>query len=64
MDLNFGVVGYGAWGAHHADTISKTPGARLISLQLRPRTAGNGQKRRFPLLKYIPIIAKCSKGKI
>ena len=48
MDLNFGVVGYGAWGAHHADTISRTPGARLISIATPSADSQERAKKAFP----------------
>jgi myo-inositol 2-dehydrogenase/D-chiro-inositol 1-dehydrogenase len=31
-DLRFGLIGYGLWGAHHARSIVKTPGARLVAI--------------------------------
>ncbi len=30
--VRFGLIGYGAWGQHHAATIAKTTGARLIAI--------------------------------
>ena len=30
--VRFGLIGYGAWGQHHAATIAKTPGARLVAI--------------------------------
>ena len=30
--VRFGLIGYGAWGQHHAATIAKTGGARLIAI--------------------------------
>ena len=48
MDLNFGVVGYGAWGAHHADTISRTPGARLGSIATSSVDSQERAKKAFP----------------
>ena len=48
MDLNFGVVGYGAWGAHHADTTSRTPGARLVSIATPSADSQERAKKAFP----------------
>src|SRR4051812_44776085 len=30
--VRFGVVGYGAWGAHHARAIASVPGAELVAV--------------------------------
>ncbi|MCX5908484.1 MAG: Gfo/Idh/MocA family oxidoreductase, partial [Deltaproteobacteria bacterium] len=48
MDLNFGVVGYGAWGAQHANTISKTPGARLVSIGTPSADSQERARKAFP----------------
>lgn len=32
VDLRFGLIGYGAWGIHHAHAILKTPGAKLVAI--------------------------------
>jgi myo-inositol 2-dehydrogenase/D-chiro-inositol 1-dehydrogenase len=32
MSVRFGLVGYGAWGRHHARAIRETPGAELIAI--------------------------------
>jgi len=34
-DLGFGLVGHGLWGAHHANAIAKTEGARLAAVAER-----------------------------
>lgn len=31
-NLRFGLVGYGAWGSHHAQAIAKTAGAELVAI--------------------------------
>lgn len=31
-DVGIGLIGYGAWGAHHARAIQETPGARLVAI--------------------------------
>ena len=33
--IRFGLIGYGAWGKHHADAIHKTAGARLVAVAAR-----------------------------
>ncbi|MFO0061956.1 MAG: Gfo/Idh/MocA family oxidoreductase, partial [Planctomyces sp.] len=30
--VRFGLVGYGAWGSHHARAIAETPGAELVMI--------------------------------
>jgi myo-inositol 2-dehydrogenase/D-chiro-inositol 1-dehydrogenase len=30
--VRFGLVGYGAWGSHHARALAKTPGAELVAI--------------------------------
>jgi len=33
--IRFGLIGFGAWGQHHANSISKTAGAELVALAAR-----------------------------
>ena len=33
--VRFGLIGYGAWGSHHARAIAKTPGAALVAVAVR-----------------------------
>ena len=30
--VRFGLIGYGAWGQHHAATIARTEGAQLVAI--------------------------------
>ena len=30
--VRFGLIGFGAWGKHHAQTIAKTRGAELVAI--------------------------------
>lgn len=39
--LRFGLVGYGAWGRHHAQAIGETPGAALVAVA----SPGEGAER-------------------
>lgn len=32
MAVRYGLIGYGAWGSHHASAIRKTPGAELVAI--------------------------------
>jgi myo-inositol 2-dehydrogenase/D-chiro-inositol 1-dehydrogenase len=34
-EVRFGLIGYGAWGSHHAAAIAQTPGARLVAIAAR-----------------------------
>lgn len=34
-DVRFGLIGYGAWGSHHARAIRETDGARLVAIAAR-----------------------------
>jgi myo-inositol 2-dehydrogenase/D-chiro-inositol 1-dehydrogenase len=34
-NVRFGLVGYGAWGSHHARAIAATPGAELVAIATR-----------------------------
>ncbi len=34
-NARFGLIGYGAWGSHHARAIAKTPGAELVAIAAR-----------------------------
>src|SRR5687768_10240244 len=33
--VRFGLIGFGAWGSHHARAIAKTPGAELVAIAAR-----------------------------
>lgn len=43
--IRFGLIGYGAWGSHHARAIAQVPGARLVAVAARSE-AGREQARR------------------
>ena len=32
LPVRFGLIGFGAWGQHHAKAIAKTPGAQLVTI--------------------------------
>jgi myo-inositol 2-dehydrogenase / D-chiro-inositol 1-dehydrogenase len=34
-DVRFGLIGYGAWGSHHARAITSTPGAQIVAIAAR-----------------------------
>jgi myo-inositol 2-dehydrogenase/D-chiro-inositol 1-dehydrogenase len=42
--VRFGLIGYGAWGSHHARAIARTPGAELCAVAARtPATCAQAQ---------------------
>lgn len=46
--LRFGLVGYGAWGKHHADAINRTPGATLVAVAARSEATASSARETFP----------------
>lgn len=48
MELRFGVIGYGAWGSHHARAIAETPGAKLIGIATPSQESQEKVRKDFP----------------
>jgi len=46
--LGFGLIGFGAWGRFHADSISKTSGAELKAIAARSEASRNAAQEAFP----------------
>ena len=46
--IRFGLIGYGAWGRHHAEAIAKAPGARLAAIACRTEATAEAARRDFP----------------
>lgn len=46
--LRFGLVGYGAWGSHHARAIAKTAGAELTAIAVRSATSQQAAREAHP----------------
>jgi myo-inositol 2-dehydrogenase/D-chiro-inositol 1-dehydrogenase len=46
--LRFGLIGYGAWGSHHAQAIAKAPGAELVGIAARSAASQNAAQAAFP----------------
>jgi myo-inositol 2-dehydrogenase/D-chiro-inositol 1-dehydrogenase len=46
--VRFGLIGYGAWGAHHAAAIAKTPGAKLTAIAARSPDTRHAAQQRYP----------------
>jgi len=46
--IRFGLIGYGAWGQHHANAISKTAGAKLGAISARSDASVAAAKQAYP----------------
>ena len=46
--LRFGLIGYGAWGKHHADSIAKSPGAKLVAVAARSDASAKAAHETYP----------------
>jgi myo-inositol 2-dehydrogenase / D-chiro-inositol 1-dehydrogenase len=47
-DLRFGLIGFGAWGRFHAESIQKAPGARLAAIAARSDATAEAAHQAFP----------------
>ncbi len=47
-DVRFGLVGYGAWGSHHAAAIAQTAGAKLAAIVSRSEASRETARRDHP----------------
>mgnify|MGYP002623419127 CR=1 FL=1 len=47
-NVRFGLIGYGAWGGHHANAIAKTTGAELVAIAARSEDSCQRAKSDFP----------------
>jgi predicted dehydrogenase len=45
--FRFGLIGYGAWGCHHAEAIAKAPRARLAAIACRTEATAETARRDF-----------------
>jgi len=48
MDMQFGLIGYGLWGKHHAQAIRKAPGAKLSAIACASPETEAAAKTDFP----------------
>jgi myo-inositol 2-dehydrogenase/D-chiro-inositol 1-dehydrogenase len=48
MTLRFGLIGYGAWGRHHAHAIQQAPGATLAAIACRSQASAAAARGDFP----------------
>jgi myo-inositol 2-dehydrogenase/D-chiro-inositol 1-dehydrogenase len=46
--MRFGLIGYGAWGQHHATAIEKVPGASVAAIACRTESSVSAARRDFP----------------
>ena len=46
--VRFGLIGFGAWGRHHADAIHKTPGAELVAIGARSEASCAAARAAYP----------------
>jgi len=46
--LQFGLIGYGLWGKHHAEAIVKAPGAELAAIACQSEATEKAARERFP----------------
>lgn len=46
--VRFGLIGFGAWGSHHAQAIAKTRGAELVAVAARSEASCNAAREQFP----------------
>lgn len=46
--VRFGLIGFGAWGQHHANAITVTDGAELVAIAARSETSVDAAKTAYP----------------
>ncbi|HJT32935.1 MAG TPA: Gfo/Idh/MocA family oxidoreductase [Pirellulales bacterium] len=46
--IRFGLIGYGAWGSHHAAAIAQTPDAELVAIAARSEATRQAAATAFP----------------
>lgn len=46
--VRFGLIGFGAWGSHHAAAIAKTHGAELVAIAGRSEESQSAARQAFP----------------
>lgn len=49
--VRFGLIGYGAWGSHHARALAKTPGAMLVAICARSAESCDKARSEHPTAK-------------
>ena len=51
--VRFGLVGYGAWGTHHARAIQETAAAELVGIAARSLESQAAAKEAQPLVEVV-----------
>ena len=46
--VRFGLVGFGAWGQHHANAITVTDGAELVAIAARSDASVEAAQKTYP----------------
>src|SRR5712692_5552965 len=46
--MRFGLIGYGAWGRHHAAAIEKVPAAHVVAIACRTEVSALAARKDFP----------------
>ncbi len=46
--VKFGLIGFGAWGKHHADAIHKCPDAQLVAIAARSESSAAAAREAYP----------------
>lgn len=46
--MNFGLIGYGAWGKHHPPAIKNAPGAKLVAIAVRSEETAKQARVDYP----------------
>lgn len=49
--LRLGLIGYGLWGRHHANAITKAPGAELAAIACDSKATATAAREQFPGVK-------------
>jgi myo-inositol 2-dehydrogenase/D-chiro-inositol 1-dehydrogenase len=47
-EVRFGLIGYGAWGSHHAAAIAQTTGAKLVAIAAKSEASQNAARAAHP----------------
>lgn len=47
-NVRFGLIGFGAWGSHHAGAIARTEGAELVAIATKPEESCAAAREAYP----------------
>ena len=54
------LIGYGAWGSHHARVMAANPQARFVAIAAHSQASCDRAAPIIPAARSSPIIARCS----